>query len=45
MFSSKVRNLGLEQEVVDMEGDESDSEEKDLNSKQEYMLRDELYGL
>jgi hypothetical protein len=45
MFSSEVLDLGLEQEVVDVEGDVGDSEDEDLNSEQEDLVRDELCGL
>jgi hypothetical protein len=34
--------LGLEQEVIDMEGDVGDSEEEDLKGEQENLARDEL---
>jgi hypothetical protein len=37
--------LGLEQEVVDMEGNICNGEEEDLDSKQEDLVRDELCGL
>jgi hypothetical protein len=37
--------LGLEQEVVDVEGDVGDSEEKNLDNEQVDLMRDELYGL
>jgi hypothetical protein len=42
MFSSKRLNLGLKQEVVDMESDVGDSEDEDLGSEQENLARDEL---
>ena len=45
MFSSKILDLGLEQEVIDMEGNVGDSEDEDLNGEQENLMRDELYGL
>jgi hypothetical protein len=45
MFSSKVLNLGLEQEVIDMEGNVGDGEDKDLDGEQEDLARDELCGL
>jgi hypothetical protein len=34
--------LGLEQEVIDVEGDVGDSEDEDLNGEQEDLARDEL---
>jgi hypothetical protein len=37
--------LGLEQEVIDMEGNVGNGEDENLDSKQENLLRDELYGL
>jgi hypothetical protein len=45
MFSSEQLNLGLEQEVIDVEGDVGDSENEDLNGEQENLARDELCGL
>ena len=45
MFSSEVLDLGLEQEVIDMEGNIGDSEEENLNSEQEDLVRNELCGL
>jgi hypothetical protein len=37
--------LGLEQEVVDMEGNVGNGENKDLDGEQEDLVRYELYGL
>jgi hypothetical protein len=37
--------LGLEQEVVDVEGNVGDGEDKDLDSEQEDLVRYELCGL
>ena len=45
MFSSKVLDLGLEQEVVDIEADISNSENKDLDGEQKDLTRYELCGL
>jgi hypothetical protein len=45
IFSSEVLDLGLEQEVVDVEGDVGDGENEDLDSEQEDLARDELCGL
>jgi hypothetical protein len=45
MFSSEGLNLGLEQEVVDMESNEGDGEEENLDGEQEDLVRDELCGL
>jgi hypothetical protein len=45
VFSSKRLDLGLEQEVIDMEGDIGNSEEENLNSEQEDLVRNELCGL
>jgi hypothetical protein len=45
MFSSEWLDLGLEQEVVDVEGDVGNSEDKNLNGEQEDLARDELCGL
>jgi hypothetical protein len=45
MFSSEQLNLGLEQEVIDVEGDVGDSENEDLNGEQENLARDKLCGL
>jgi hypothetical protein len=45
MFSSKVLDLGLEQEVIDMKGDVGDGEDENLDSKQEDLARNELCGL
>jgi hypothetical protein len=45
IFSSEVLDLGLEQEVVDVEGNIGDSENEDLDSEQENLARDELCGL
>jgi hypothetical protein len=45
VFSSERLNLGLEQEVIDMEGDVGDSEEEDLDSEQKDLARDELCRL
>ena len=40
--SSERLDLGLEEEVIDMEGDVGNSEDKNLDSEQEYLARDEL---
>jgi hypothetical protein len=45
MFSSKVLDLGLEQEVVDVEGNVGDGEDKNLDGEQEDLVRDELCEL
>jgi hypothetical protein len=45
VFSSKVLDLGLEQEVIDMKGDVGNGEDEDLDGKQENLARDELCGL
>jgi hypothetical protein len=45
MFSSKQLDLGLKQEVIDIEGNIGNGEDEDLDSEQEDLLRDELYGL
>jgi hypothetical protein len=45
MFSSEVLDLGLEQEVVDMEGNVSNGEDEDLDGKEEDLVRNELCGL
>jgi hypothetical protein len=45
MFSSKQLDLGLEQEVIDMESDVGDGEDEDLDDKQEDSARYELCGL
>jgi hypothetical protein len=45
VFSSEVLDLGLEQEVIDMEGDVGDGEDEDLDSEQEDLARNELCGL
>jgi hypothetical protein len=45
MFSSKVLNLGLEQEVVDIKGNVGNSGDKDLDSKEEDLARYELCRL
>jgi hypothetical protein len=37
--------LGLEEEVIDMEGNVGDSEDEDLNGEQKDLLRNELCGL
>jgi hypothetical protein len=37
--------LGLEQKIIDIEGNEGNSEEKNLDSEQEDLVRDELCGL
>jgi hypothetical protein len=34
--------LGLEEEVIDVEGDVGDGEDENLNGKQENLARDEL---
>jgi hypothetical protein len=39
MFSSKELDLGLEQEVVDVEGDIGDSEDENLDGEQEDLAR------
>jgi hypothetical protein len=44
MFSSEVLDLGLEQEVIDVEGNVGDGEDKDLDSEQEDLARNELHG-
>jgi hypothetical protein len=45
VFSSEQLNLGLEQEVIDVKGDVGDSEDENLDSKQENLARDKLCGL
>jgi hypothetical protein len=45
MFSSKVLNLGLEQEVIDVEGNVGNSEDEDLDSEQKDLARNELCRL
>jgi hypothetical protein len=45
IFSSEVLDLGLEQEVVDVEANIGNSEDEDLDSEQEDLARDELCGL
>jgi hypothetical protein len=45
IFSSEVLDLGLKQEVVDIEGDVGDGEDEDLDSEQKNLARDELCGL
>jgi hypothetical protein len=45
MFSSKQLDLGLEKEVIDMEGNVCDGEDENLNSEQEDLARDELCEL
>jgi hypothetical protein len=42
IFSSEQLDLGLEEEVIDMEGDVHDSEDEDLNGEQKDLARDEL---
>ena len=42
MFSSERLDLGLEKEVIDLEGDVGDGEEEDLDSEQKNLARDEL---
>jgi hypothetical protein len=37
--------LGLEQEVIDVEGNIGDSEDKDLDGEQEDLVRYKLCGL
>jgi hypothetical protein len=37
--------LGLEQEVIDIEGDVGDNKDKNLDGEQEDLVRDELCGL
>jgi hypothetical protein len=39
IFSSEVLDLGLEQEVVDMEGDVGDGEDENLDSEQKDLVR------
>jgi hypothetical protein len=45
MFSSKVLDLGLEQEVVDVKGDVSNGKDEDLDGEQENLARNELCRL
>jgi hypothetical protein len=45
VFSSKQLDLGLEQEVIDVEGDIGDGEDKNLDSKQEDLARNKLCRL
>jgi hypothetical protein len=45
MFSSKVLNLGLEQKVIDVEGNVGNGEDEDLDGEQENLARDKLCGL
>jgi hypothetical protein len=45
VFSSKRLDLGLEQEVIDIEGDVGDGEDKDLDGEQEDLVRNELCRL
>jgi hypothetical protein len=45
MFSSEGLDLGLEEEVIDMEGDIGDGEDEDLDGEQKDLVRDELCGL
>jgi hypothetical protein len=45
IFSSKQLNLGLEEEVIDMEGNVGDSEDEDLDGEQKDLSRNELCGL
>jgi hypothetical protein len=45
VFSSKVLDLGLEQEVIDVKGDVGNGEDEDLDGEQEDLLRDELCRL
>jgi hypothetical protein len=45
MFSSKRLNLGLEKEIIDVEGDVGDSKDEDLDGEQEDLVRYELCRL
>jgi hypothetical protein len=42
IFSSEQLDLGLEEKVIDMEGDVGDGEDEDLNGEQKDLSRDEL---
>jgi hypothetical protein len=45
MFSSERLDLGLEEEVIDVEGDVGDGEYENLDSEEEDLARDELCRL
>jgi hypothetical protein len=45
MFSSEGLNLGLEEEVIDMEGNVGDGEDEDLDGEQKDLVRNELCRL
>jgi hypothetical protein len=45
MFSSERLDLWLEEEVIDMESNVGNGEDKDLNGEQEDLARYELCGL